>query len=123
MIDISYPAEAESFRSRLQEVLARHLPSDWAGIGALSETERDEFLVYWRRVLVDENLLAVSWPREYGGAGLSDIEQVVLAEEFQRAGVPDGTENDTLGIKLLGNTLIALGTEEQKRRYLPRILS
>ena len=51
------------------------------------------------------------------------IEQVVLDEEFARAGAPERTENDLLGIQLLGNTLIALGTEEQKRHFLPRILS
>lgn len=123
MIDIAYPPEAEAFRARLREILSRTLAADWAGIGALPEAKRESFVAEWRKVLVREELLAVSWPREYGGAGLSDIEQVVLAEEFQRTGVPDGTENDTLGIKLLGNTLIALGTEAQKRRHLPRILS
>ncbi len=68
-------------------------------------------------------MLAVSWPKEYGGAGLSLVEQVVLAEEFARAGAPQGSENDTFGIGMLGNTLIHLGTEEQKKHYLPRILS
>ena len=65
----------------------------------------------------------MSWPKEYGGAGLSVIEQVVLAEEFARAGAPEPAENDRFGIELLGNTLIALGSEDQKRHFLPRILS
>ena len=47
----------------------------------------------------------------------------MLAEEFARAGAPEPAENDLLGIELLGNTLIALGSEEQKRHFLPRILS
>ena len=64
----------------------------------------------------------MSWPKEYGGAGLSALEQVVLAEEFARAGAPLGAENDLLGIELLGNTLITLGSEQQKRHFLPRIL-
>ncbi len=72
--------------------------------------------------LADHGLVAVSWPKEYGGAGLSALEQVVLAEEFARAGAPLGAENDLLGIELLGNTLIALGSEQQKRHFLPRIL-
>ena len=47
----------------------------------------------------------------------------MLVEEFARAGVPIGTPNDTFSIKMIGNTLLAWGTEEQKRRFLPRILS
>ena len=74
-------------------------------------------------ILADRGLIAVSWPKEYGGAGLSVLEQVVLAEEFARAGAPEPPENDRFGIELLGNTLIALGSEQQKRHFLPRILS
>ncbi len=73
--------------------------------------------------LAASGLVAVSWPKEYGGGGLSPIEQVVLAEEFARAGAPERDENDLLGIDLLGNTLIALGSPEQKAHFLPRILS
>ncbi|EUA89049.1 acyl-CoA dehydrogenase, N-terminal domain protein [Mycobacterium ulcerans str. Harvey] len=68
-------------------------------------------------------LIAVSWPKEYGGGGYSPVEQVVLAEEFARAGAPEREENDLFGVDLLCNTLIALGTEAQKRHFLPRILT
>ena len=66
---------------------------------------------------------AVAWPREYGGGGLTKREQVVLAEEFARAGVPTGAPQDNFGIKMVGNTLLRWGSEEQRRRFLPRILS
>ena len=122
-MDIDYPPEAEAFRTRVRAFLSEHLPPDWSGIGALPEQEREAFRVHWRRTLADEQMLAVSWPREYGGAGLSHVEQVVLAEEFAKAGAPQGSENDTFGIGMLGNTLIHLGTQEQKAYYLPRILS
>lgn len=122
-MDITYPAEAEAYRSRIRTLLESALPEGWRGIGALPTAEQDEFLVGWRKVLSDNDLLAVSWPRELGGGGLSSIEQVVLNEELMRLGVPDGTENDTLGIKLLGNTLTVLGTDEQKEYFLPRMLS
>ncbi|MGK2854503.1 MAG: acyl-CoA dehydrogenase family protein [Microbacteriaceae bacterium] len=85
--------------------------------------ERAEFMATWRKVLSDEHLLAVQWPKEYGGAGLSAVEQVVVAEEFARAGVLSGADNDMLGINLLGNTLIVWGTEKQKEHFLPRILT
>ena len=122
-MDITYPPKAEEFRTRVRAFLDEHLPADWAGMGALDEQERESFREQWRRTLADNQMLAVSWPQEYGGAGLTLVEQVVLAEEFARAGAPQGSENDTFGIGMLGNTLIHLGTEEQKKHYLPRILS
>jgi alkylation response protein AidB-like acyl-CoA dehydrogenase len=51
------------------------------------------------------------------------LEQVVLAEEFAHAGVPTGGPNDSFGIQLVGNTILRLGTPEQKAHFLPRILS
>jgi len=122
-VDADYPPEALAFRDQIRTFLAEHLPAEWSGAGALPPAEREELAHRWRKVLADRGLVAVSWPKEYGGGGLSPIEQVVLAEEFVRAGAPERAENDLLGIDLLGNSLIALGTDEQKRYFLPRILS
>ncbi|AKK25707.1 acyl-CoA dehydrogenase family protein [Mycobacterium sp. EPa45] len=122
-MDIDYPRETQSFRDEIRALLAEQLPPGWTGPGALPPKEREQLRHRWRKVLVDRGLVAVSWPVEYGGGGLSVIEQAVLAEEFARGGAPERDENDMFGIDLLGNTLIALGTEEQKRRFLPRILS
>ncbi|KKC05654.1 acyl-CoA dehydrogenase [Mycobacterium nebraskense] len=122
-MDVDYPAEAEAFRDQIRAFVAEHLPPGWSGGGALPPDERRAIAHRWRGVLADRGLVAVSWPKECGGAGLSAIEQAVLDEEFARAGAPEGLENDLLGIQLLGNTLIALGSEEQKKHFLPRILS
>lgn len=122
-MDVDYPPEAEAFRDRTRAFLAEHLPADWSGVGALRPDERHAFARQWRRTLADHGLVAVSWPKEYGGGGLSVIEQAVLAEEFAAAGAPERAENDQLGIELLGNTLIARGSEEQRKHFLPRILS
>ncbi|WP_322755211.1 acyl-CoA dehydrogenase family protein, partial [Frankia sp. Cas3] len=77
----------------------------------------------WRDRLFRAGLLGVSWPAEYGGGGLTKIEQVVLMEELAQAGAPWGIRNDTFSIKMVGNTLLRAGTEEQKHRFLPKILS
>lgn len=122
-MDISYPSQSEAFRQRICEFLKSNLPQDWSGTGALEKSTVVEFTERWRKTLYENNLLALSWPREYGGGGLSPLEQVVLAEEFMRAGVPLGGSNDQFGIQMVGNTLIEWGTEEQKRYFLPRILS
>lgn len=115
--------EADGFRARVRTFLADNLPPDWLGIGAIRDREEaDRFVESWRATLSANGLLGVSWPREYGGAGLSRADQVVLVEEMARAGVPAMGPNDTFGIKMLGGTLLRWGTEEQKRYYLPRIL-
>lgn len=122
-MEFAYPAEAERTREKVQAFLAEQLPADWAGIGALEGAAYDEFVTEWRAKLAEGGWLAVAWPEEHGGRGLSEVEQVVVAEEFVRAGVPDGGPNDVFGISMLGNTLLRYGTDEQKRHFLPRILS
>lgn len=118
-----YSPEAQAYREKVQAFLAEHLPAGWSGIGALEGPEREAFIAEWRRLLYENDYLAVGWPVEYGGAGLSPMEQVVIAEEFARAGVPTGTSNDIFGIQMVGNTLLQWGTEEQRSHFLPRILS
>jgi alkylation response protein AidB-like acyl-CoA dehydrogenase len=122
-VDPRYSPEAEAFREQVRRFLATELPSDWRGIGALDPTEAEHFTERWRRTLYEHGFLGVAWPTEYGGAGLSKLEQVVLAEELARAGVPAGIPCDTFGLKMIGNTLLRWGTEAQKRHFLPRILS
>jgi alkylation response protein AidB-like acyl-CoA dehydrogenase len=123
-MDATHPPDAEVFRKRVREFLAEALPAGWRGLGAIDDrAEADSFVEQWRRTLAEHGLLGVSWPREYGGAGLTKLEQVVLVEELARAGVPAMGGNDNFSIKMVGNTLLRWGTEAQKRRFLPRILS
>jgi alkylation response protein AidB-like acyl-CoA dehydrogenase len=119
----SYDADAEAYRDKVEAFLAEQLPPSWAGLGALDRDEAEEFIASWRVVLYEGGYLAPGWPVEYGGGGLSPLEQVVIAAEFTKAGVPTGGPNDNFGIQMLGNTLLQWGTEEQKSHYLPRILS
>ncbi len=119
----AYGEEAEAYREKVQAFLAEKLPAGWRGVGALEGQELHDFVAHWRQVLHEGGYLAPGWPIEYGGGGLSALEQVIIAEEFARAGVPTGGPNDVFSIQMLGNTLLQWGTEEQKRHYLPRILS
>jgi len=122
-VDPNYPPEAEAYRDKVRAFLGEHLPSGWTGIGALDRESLRSFTLDWRATLYENRLLAASWPKEYGGGGLTPLEQVVVAEEFYRAGVPTGGTNDTFSIQMVGNTLLHWGTDEQKRHFLPRILS
>jgi alkylation response protein AidB-like acyl-CoA dehydrogenase len=122
---MTYPAEAEAFRTEVRKVLAEELPADWRGIGAIpTEAATEDFVARWRRVLHQRGLLGITWPVEYGGRGLSQLHQVVLVEELTRAGLPFGRQPlEATGLKMLGNTLLRWGTDEQKARYLPGLLS
>lgn len=119
----TYSADAEAYRQKVQAFLAEKLPSNWGGMGTLEGEALTSFVREWRSTLYEAGYLAPGWPVEYGGAGLTALEQVILAEEFAKAGVPTGGPNDVFGIQMLGNTLLLLGSEEQKQHYLPRILS
>ena len=122
-MDPKYTDQAEQFRERIQSFLAEKLPSGWNGMGGLDPEERTAFINSWRPMLAENNLLAVAWPTEYGGAGLSMLERTVLAEEFAKAGVPTGSDNDIFSIGMLGHTMIEWGSEEQQQHFPPRILN
>ncbi len=119
----TYSQEADTFRTKIQAFLRANLSEDWKGIGALDADSAQAFIADWRKILYENNLLAASWPKEYGGGGLSHLESVILAEEFQKAGVPTGGSNDAFSIQMVGNTIIRWGTDEQKAHFLPRIIS
>jgi alkylation response protein AidB-like acyl-CoA dehydrogenase len=124
IVDLTSPPEAELFRKKVQAFLADNLPAGWQGLGAIADREEaTSFVTQWRATLYANGLLGVSWPKEYGGAGLTKLEQLVLVEELAKAGVPAMGSNDNIGIKMLGGSLLRWGTENQKRHLLPRILS
>jgi alkylation response protein AidB-like acyl-CoA dehydrogenase len=119
----TYSPDAESFRLTVREFLKDELPAGWKGMGRLGPDEVRDFMSHWRITLGKSGYLAAGWPAEYGGGGMSELEQVIIAEEFARAGVPTGGPNDVFNIHMLGNTLLRWGSEEQKKYHLPRLLN
>lgn len=122
-MDFRQPPEVEAVREEVRAWLEQELPDGWRGIGALPPGEHGPFVRAWRQKLYEGGWLATTWPREYGGRGLGEIQAIAVEEEFARAGVPSGGPNDVFSISMLGNTLLRLGTEDQKRHFLPRLLS
>jgi len=124
-VNLTYPAEVEDFRTEVRKTLAEELPPGWRGIGAIpTREETEQFVLRWRGVLHRRGLLGVTWPVEYGGRGMSRLHQVILVEELTRAGLPFGRQPlDSTGLKMLGNTLLQWGSDEQKASYLPGLLS
>ena len=110
------PAERE-FRDAVRGWIEANHP----GREPDSDPELFEFRRAWQRALNDRGWAGLSWPTEYGGAGATQVEQAIFFEEVARAGAPSMA--NVLGLAMGGPTVIAHGTEEQKQRYLPPILS
>lgn len=121
-MDLTYPADAEAYRTEVRAWLKENLPAGWGEPGfELSPDERAKFLEEWTPRLYEGGWICASWPAEYGGKGLDTMKAVVVAEEFANAGAP--MRADFFGDTLVGPTILQWGTEEQKKEFLPRILS
>ncbi|XVQ14982.1 acyl-CoA dehydrogenase family protein [Spirillospora sp. CA-255316] len=123
-MDLRYSAAEQAYREEVRSTLRSLLPAGWTGYGSLDAEERAEFGPWWRQRLLDNGMLAAGWPAEYGGGGLAIIEQSIVAEELAEVGAPQyPMPNDSLGLQLLGPTLMHYGTQGQRDYFLPRTLS
>ncbi len=120
-MDLAYPPEAEEFRTEIAGWLEENLPEGWGGPEfSMTPEERKAFNQEWTAKLYGGGWICASWPTEYGGKGLSLLQQVVLNEEFARVGAP--LRADFFGDTLVGPTILQWGTEEQKQQFIPGIL-
>ena len=120
-MDLSYPVESEAFRAEVRAWLEANLPEGWGQPGfSMTPEERHAFNTNWPEKLFAGGWICAGWPKEYGGKGLSLIEQVVANEEFARLEAP--LRADFFGDTLVGPTILQWGTEEQKKEFIPGIL-
>lgn len=124
-MDLTYSVEDESFRADVRDWLESNLIGRFAELrgsgGSGREHEDFEGRLDWNRHMAAHGWTCVGWPVEYGGRGLSLLQQVIFHEEYARADAPARVNH--LGEELLGPTLIAYGTAEQKARFLPPIVA
>jgi len=120
-MDLNLTTEERGFRDELRAWLSANAPKDWDDRREDSLQVRFDFLKSWQRKLYEGGWAGISWPKEYGGRGASLMQQVIFWQEMARAGAPPMA--NVLGLGLIGPTIIAFGTEAQKRRYLRKILS
>jgi len=111
-VDLNYAPEDEAFRQRVRSWFEQNRPKP---MESLSDRKA------WQRTLYEAGFVGMGWPKEYGGQSARPMEQAIVAEEMALANVP-GPIN-SLGIGIVGPTLIVHGTEEQKQRYIPKILT
>ncbi|WP_141576581.1 acyl-CoA dehydrogenase family protein [Actinomadura sp. WMMA1423] len=122
-MDLTYSAEDEGFRRDVRDWLETHLHGDFAGLRGLGGPGREDEAfgerLEWDRYLGAHGWTCLGWPVEHGGRGLGLARQIIFHEEYARADAPARVNH--LGEELLGPTLIALGTREQRGRFLPAI--
>ena len=124
-MELRFSSEDEAFRREARGWLTDQLAGEFAVVrgrgGPGDEHELFEERAAWERALGSAGWIGIGWPREFGGRGLSLTQQVIFYEEYARAQGPGRV--GIVGEGLLGPTLIQFGNEEQKRRFLPGILS
>jgi alkylation response protein AidB-like acyl-CoA dehydrogenase len=120
-MDLNLTTEETKFRDELRIWLEANVPKDWGEWREKPLEESFPYLRAWQRKLYEGGWAAVSWPKEYGGRGATLMEQSLFWEEMARVEAPPMA--NSLGLGLIGPTIIAYGTDEQKKRFIPKILS
>jgi len=122
-MDLSPTASEQLLREECRAWLREHLPWDY-GVGLPPHfadlAEEVAFGREWQAQLAGGRWVGVAWPEEYGGRGGGPVEHYVVTEELARARAPELVGR--IGVNLVGPTLLAHGTDDQKARWLPHIL-
>jgi alkylation response protein AidB-like acyl-CoA dehydrogenase len=120
---VRFTAAEEEFRQSVRDWLEANLAGDFAGLrgagGPGREHEEPAGRLAWNRHLAAAGWTCLGWPAEHGGRGATLEQQVIFHEEYARAAAP--ARISIVGEELLGPTLIAFGTTEQQKRFLPPV--
>jgi alkylation response protein AidB-like acyl-CoA dehydrogenase len=119
-VDLRDTPEEAAFRSEVKAWIDANLPDELRG-GRLGESRFEQLGREWSRRLDAAGYAGLTWPREYGGAGAPYSYQAILLEELALAEAPQHI--GVIGLGMAGPTIMAHGTEQQKSRYLAKILS
>jgi alkylation response protein AidB-like acyl-CoA dehydrogenase len=116
-VDLSFSAEEQAFAAEVRAWLTRNLETPPPFVSVEEEVAWGRA---WQSTLAADRWVGIWWPREYGGRGASPVQVAIFNMEYARVGAPQPVNR--VGINLAGPTLLAHGTQEQKRDLLPAIL-
>ncbi|WP_317930829.1 acyl-CoA dehydrogenase family protein [Halioxenophilus sp. WMMB6] len=119
-MDLKYTEEDHAFRANARSWLASNIPTQKRPAHGKESAQFDRD---WQQKLYEHGWAGVNWPKEYGGLGLSEVQQVIWYEECARAQAPHYINTTYVALMHAGPTIIACGTEEQKKFHLQKILS
>jgi pimeloyl-CoA dehydrogenase large subunit len=119
-MDLEYTAEEDAFRDEVREFIHENLAeSTRRKVASGLKLEKHDY-VDWQKALYRKGWLAPHWPTAHGGAGWSPVQQWIFEEEAARGCAPPTI---AFGVNMVGPVIVNFGSEAQKKRYLPRILS
>ena len=118
-MDISFSAQDLEFQKEVREFFATSFTDEIKQRYA-SGKETKAVSIEWQKILNDKGWVAPDWPQEYGGTGWTDVQKFIYETERCAAGAPDIVP---FGLRMVGPVIFGFGNEEQKKRFLPRILS
>jgi len=119
-MQLAFAPELKAFREEAADWLQSQLSGPFRAIrGQTNQVDNVEERSAWERAMGEARWSVIGWPEQWGGRGASIAEQVIFAEEYARAKGPPRVGH--LGVELIGPTLLALGSEDQKARFLPDI--
>jgi len=121
-VDFRFSAEDEAFRAEVRSWLGEHLVGDYAELkgagGPGREHEGFDVRLQWERLLGEHGWIGLGWPAPFG-RGVPLMQQVIFHEEYAKADAPHRVNH--IGEQLLAPTVLALGTDAQRERFLPPI--
>jgi alkylation response protein AidB-like acyl-CoA dehydrogenase len=120
-MDLNLSAEELQFRKEFRAWIEAHVPLDWPTWREKPMDVSFPYLRAWQRKLYEGGWAAVSWPKEFGGRDATLMQQAIFWDEMARVDAPPMA--NALGLGLIGPTIIAFGTDAQKKRFIPSILS
>ena len=122
-MDFRDTPEETAFREQLRTWLAENIPEGWGQPGHEEPqgAARLKWFRDWSGKLYEAGFVGLTWPKAYGGYEQPITHQVIALEEFARSGAPE--HMNVIGVGMAGPTIIAHGTEEQKQRFVKRILT
>jgi alkylation response protein AidB-like acyl-CoA dehydrogenase len=118
-MDLTYSPQEEAFRKEVRDFIAENLPPSLKGKRRSEMSEKEEFLA-WHKILYKRGWVAPHWPKEYGGTGWNVTQRYIFNEECARAETPIILP---FGVAMVAPVIFTYGNDEQKKKYLPRILS
>jgi alkylation response protein AidB-like acyl-CoA dehydrogenase len=116
-MDVSFSPADEAFRAEVRNFIAEHKAE--IGTGDSEDLSKETYLG-WHRILYRQGWVAPHWPKQYGGTGWSVTQRYIFNEESARAETPPLLP---FGLAMVGPVIYTFGNDEQKKKYLPRILS
>jgi alkylation response protein AidB-like acyl-CoA dehydrogenase len=119
-MDLGFTPEELAFREEVRAFFRAALPTDIRRKCELGQRISKEEMKRWVRILHDKGWATPAWAPEWGGTGWDAVKQYIFKEELHLAPAP---EPISFNVNMIGPTLIAFGTEQQKREFLPRIAS